>query len=44
MSKVTGTGCMCTSLIGSYLGAGDNNLIAALSRDCFNGYCRRNSL
>ncbi|HEY8891177.1 MAG TPA: hydroxyethylthiazole kinase [Clostridium sp.] len=31
MSKVTGTGCMCTSLIGSYLGAGDNNLIAALA-------------
>lgn len=31
MSKVTGTGCMCTSLIGSYLGAGDDNLIAALA-------------
>lgn len=31
MSKVTGTGCMCTSLIGSYLGAGENNLIAALA-------------
>ncbi|MBU3112170.1 hydroxyethylthiazole kinase [Clostridium lacusfryxellense] len=31
MSKVTGTGCMCTSLIGSYLGAGDNNLIAAVA-------------
>lgn len=31
MSKVTGTGCMCTSLIGSFLGAGDNNLLAALS-------------
>ena len=31
MAKVTGTGCMCTSLIGSYLGAGDNNLLAALS-------------
>ena len=31
MAKVTGTGCMCTSLIGSYLGAGDNNLIAALA-------------
>jgi len=31
MSKVTGTGCMCTSLIGSYLGAGDNNLLAALA-------------
>ena len=31
MSKVTGTGCMCTSLIGSYLGAGDNNIIAALA-------------
>jgi hydroxyethylthiazole kinase len=31
MSKVTGTGCMCTSLIGSYLGAGDNKLIAALA-------------
>lgn len=31
MSKVTGTGCMCTSLIGSYLGAGEDNLIAALA-------------
>jgi len=31
MSKVTGTGCMCTSIIGSYLGAGDNNLIATLA-------------
>ena len=31
MSKVTGTGCMCTSLIGSYLGARENNLLAALS-------------
>jgi len=31
MAKVTGTGCMCTSLIGSYLGAGDNNLIAAVA-------------
>ncbi|MBZ9634386.1 hydroxyethylthiazole kinase [Clostridium sp. FP1] len=31
MAKVTGTGCMCTSLIGCYLGAGDNNLLAALS-------------
>ena len=31
MSKVTGTGCMCSSLIGSYLGAGDNKLISALA-------------
>lgn len=31
MSKVTGTGCMCTSLIGCYLGTGDNNLIAAVA-------------
>lgn len=31
MSKVTGTGCMCTSLIGSYLGSGEDNLIAALA-------------
>ncbi|MGH4123671.1 MAG: hydroxyethylthiazole kinase [Clostridium sp.] len=31
MAKVTGTGCMCTSLIGCYLGAGDSNLLAALS-------------
>jgi len=31
MSKVTGTGCMCTAVIGSYLGAGDNNLIATLA-------------
>lgn len=31
MCKITGTGCMCTSLIGSYLGAIDNNLIAALA-------------
>jgi len=31
MSKVTGTGCMCSSLIGSYLGASQNYLIAALA-------------
>ncbi|MFT5871884.1 MAG: hydroxyethylthiazole kinase [Clostridium sp.] len=31
MAKVTGTGCMCTSLIGCYLGVGDNNLIATLA-------------
>ncbi|MBU3143329.1 hydroxyethylthiazole kinase [Clostridium sp. CF012] len=31
MAKVTGTGCMCTSLIGCYLGAGDNNLLATLA-------------
>jgi hydroxyethylthiazole kinase len=31
MCKVTGTGCMCTSLIGSFLGAGDDNLLAALA-------------
>ncbi|MDS0527959.1 hydroxyethylthiazole kinase [Clostridium sp. SHJSY1] len=31
MSKITGTGCMCTSLIGSYLGAVENKLIATLS-------------
>lgn len=31
MSKVTGTGCMCTSLIGSYLGAGEDNLLAAVA-------------
>lgn len=31
MAKVTGTGCMCTSLIGCYLGATDKNLIAALA-------------
>ena len=31
MSKVTGTGCMCTSLIGAYLGAGDDKLLAALA-------------
>lgn len=31
MCKVTGTGCMCTSLIGSYLGAGDNKLLATLA-------------
>jgi hydroxyethylthiazole kinase len=31
MAKVTGTGCMCTSLIGSYLGAGDNKLLATLA-------------
>jgi len=31
MSKVTGTGCMCSSLIGSYLGSGDNKLTAALA-------------
>jgi hydroxyethylthiazole kinase len=30
MSKITGTGCMCTSLIGSYLGAGEDTLLAAL--------------
>ncbi|MCB2291825.1 hydroxyethylthiazole kinase [Clostridium sp. CS001] len=31
MCKVTGTGCMCTSLIGSFLGVSDNNLLAALA-------------
>ena len=31
MSRVTGTGCMCTAVIGCYLGAGDDNLIAALA-------------
>lgn len=31
MSRVTGTGCMCTSLIGSYLGTGEDKLIAALA-------------
>jgi len=31
MAKVTGTGCMCTSLIGSCLGASESNLLAALS-------------
>jgi hydroxyethylthiazole kinase len=31
MSKITGTGCMCTSLIGSYLGAGEDKLLAALA-------------
>lgn len=31
MSKVTGTGCMCTSLIGSYLGVGEDEFLAALS-------------
>ncbi|MGH4050064.1 MAG: hydroxyethylthiazole kinase [Clostridium sp.] len=37
MSKVTGTGCMCTSLIGSFLGAGDDNLIAAVAGTCAMG-------
>ncbi|HYE10285.1 MAG TPA: hydroxyethylthiazole kinase [Patescibacteria group bacterium] len=31
MSRVTGTGCMCTSLIASYLGAGGDSLTAALA-------------
>lgn len=31
MSKITGTGCMCSSLIGSYLGVHEDNLLAALS-------------
>ncbi|MBU3199715.1 hydroxyethylthiazole kinase [Clostridium estertheticum] len=31
MSRVTGTGCMCTAVIGCFLGAGENNLIAALA-------------
>lgn len=31
MSRVTGTGCMCTSLMGSYLGVGENKLLAALA-------------
>lgn len=31
MSKVTGTGCMCSSLIGSYLGAGEDKLLATLA-------------
>jgi hydroxyethylthiazole kinase len=31
MSKVTGTGCMCSSLIGSYLGSGSDNLLSTLA-------------
>lgn len=31
LSRITGTGCMCTSLIGSYLGAGSNDLYGALA-------------
>ncbi|MCB2305850.1 hydroxyethylthiazole kinase [Clostridium estertheticum] len=31
MSRVTGTGCMCTAVIGCYLGAGENNLMAAIA-------------
>ncbi|OFI06790.1 hydroxyethylthiazole kinase [Clostridium acetireducens DSM 10703] len=31
LSKVTGTGCMCTSLIGNYCGANKNYLLGALS-------------
>ncbi|WP_338032625.1 hydroxyethylthiazole kinase [Clostridium manihotivorum] len=31
MAKITGTGCMCTSIIGSYLGSVDNKLLAALA-------------
>ena len=31
MSKITGTGCMCSSLIGSYLGTNEDNILAALS-------------
>jgi hydroxyethylthiazole kinase len=31
MSKVTGTGCMCSSLIGSYLGTGESKLLSALA-------------
>lgn len=31
MSKITGTGCMCSSLIGAYLGTNEDNLLAALS-------------
>jgi hydroxyethylthiazole kinase len=31
MSKVTGTGCMCSSLIGSYLGAVEDKLLAVLA-------------
>lgn len=31
MSKITGTGCMCTSLIGSFLGAAEDKLVAALA-------------
>jgi hydroxyethylthiazole kinase len=31
MAKITGTGCMCTSLIGSYLGSVDDKLVAALA-------------
>lgn len=31
MSKITGTGCMCTSLIGSFLGASEDYTLAALA-------------
>jgi hydroxyethylthiazole kinase len=30
LSSITGTGCMCTSLIGSYLGAGKDSFISAI--------------
>lgn len=31
LTKVTGTGCMTTSLIGAYLGSGNNDIISAVS-------------
>ncbi|MDP4179085.1 MAG: hydroxyethylthiazole kinase [Bacillota bacterium] len=31
LSKITGTGCMCTSLIGSYLGANENYHLSAIA-------------
>lgn len=31
MSKITGTGCMCTSLIGSFLGVSEDYTLAALA-------------
>ncbi|SHI84006.1 hydroxyethylthiazole kinase [Clostridium cavendishii DSM 21758] len=31
MAKVTGTGCMCTALIGSFMAATNNSLLASLS-------------
>ena len=39
MSKITGTGCMLTAVIGSFIGANDNYLDATATAICAMGLC-----
>ena len=44
LTSVTGTGCMTTSLIGTYAGVTKDYLISSSSWNYDYGYCRRKSL